>query len=129
MVHPDEGLLLPSADHLYYFYAFFVNGDYTDHSPELHAWDIEFTQKETSEEWGTLLRHWKERHVTGMNDVHPKVVAAGRLLIDGDIEEAMEVLSEFFDIDAKRNTHPGVVALLESCRDSTALSASSGMRV
>ena len=53
-----------------------------------------------------------------MSDVHPKVVEAGRLLQEGDIEEAMEALAEFFDEDAKRNTHLTVVSLLERCRDS-----------
>lgn len=52
------------------------------------------------------------------SEVHPTVIKAGELLIAGDIEEAMEKLSEFFDEDAKRNTHPVVVSLLESCRDS-----------
>lgn len=52
-----------------------------------------------------------------MADIHPKVVEAGDLLKSGDIEEAMSKLAEFFDEDAKRNTHPAVVALLESCRE------------
>lgn len=52
------------------------------------------------------------------DDIHPKVQEAGRLLIEGDIEEAMEALSAFFAEDAARNDHPAVKALLESCRDS-----------
>jgi hypothetical protein len=42
-------------------YALFVNGDYTDHSPQLLAWDITFSQKEVDEEWSTLLRHAKRK--------------------------------------------------------------------
>lgn len=38
-------------------YVLFINGDYTDHSPQLLAWDIEFSQKELTEEWSILLRH------------------------------------------------------------------------
>ena len=52
-------------------------------------------------------------------DVHPLVIAAGRFLVEeGDIEEAMGVLSAFFEAEARKETHPTVVALLESCRDS-----------
>ena len=43
--------------------ALFVNGDYTDHSPLLLAWDIEFNQKELDEEWNTLLRHGRRERM------------------------------------------------------------------
>ena len=38
-------------------YVLFILGDWSDKSPEFRAWDIEFTDKETTEEWLTLLRH------------------------------------------------------------------------
>lgn len=42
-------------------YVLFINGDYTNYSPMLLAWDIEFTVKETTEEWNTLLRHGRKK--------------------------------------------------------------------
>lgn len=41
-------------------YALFINGDYTDHSPQLKCWDIEFSDKELREEWTTLVRHGRK---------------------------------------------------------------------
>lgn len=38
-------------------YVLFMNGDYTNYSPVLLAWDIEFSQKELREEWAMLRRH------------------------------------------------------------------------
>ena len=52
------------------------------------------------------------------DDVDERVAKAGYLLIAGDIEEAMEALSGFFDEAAENNSHPAVKGLLESCRDS-----------
>ena len=40
-------------------YVFFILGDWTDKSPEFRAWDIEFTEKELTEEWRMLLAHGK----------------------------------------------------------------------
>jgi hypothetical protein len=43
-------------------YAFFVNGDYSDMSPQFPPpWDIEFTQKEMFEEWMALVRHGRKK--------------------------------------------------------------------
>lgn len=44
-------------------YALFINGDYTNYSPQLRAWDIEFTQKELTEEWRVLLRQGRKMGV------------------------------------------------------------------
>ena len=42
-------------------YALFMNGDYTTFSPQLLAWDIEYSYKELFEEWQTLLRHGRRK--------------------------------------------------------------------
>ena len=41
-------------------YALFINGDYKSYSPSLLCWDIEFTDKELTEEWAMLLRHGRQ---------------------------------------------------------------------
>ena len=51
-------------------------------------------------------------------DTHPKVVEAAMFLAQGNIENAMDRLAEFFEIDADRNDHPAVKSLLNSCQDS-----------
>ena len=42
-------------------YALFLNGDYTNYSPQLLAWDIEYPQKRLFEEWNGLLRHGRKK--------------------------------------------------------------------
>jgi hypothetical protein len=56
--------------------------------------------------------------MTDVSKIAVKVQEARRKLLEGDIVEAMDLLADFFNEDAKRNDHPAVKSLLESCRDS-----------
>lgn len=38
-------------------YAFFVNGDYRKRTPELLAWDIEFSKRDLEENWTMMMNH------------------------------------------------------------------------
>lgn len=38
-------------------YAFFVNGNYREHTPEFLSWDVEFSSGELHENWAMLLNH------------------------------------------------------------------------
>ena len=42
-------------------YAFFVNGDYRTMTPELLAWDIEFTPDELRTTWAQLLNYGRQK--------------------------------------------------------------------
>ena len=44
-------------------YAFFVNGDYKPPSPELLAWDIEFSKRELGENMSALLNHARHKRL------------------------------------------------------------------
>lgn len=44
-------------------YVFFVNGDYTDHSPQLLAWELTFTQRELDANWAMMRRFALKRGI------------------------------------------------------------------
>lgn len=52
-----HGLGIPHAR----LYSLFVNGDYRGYTPEMLAWDIEFSARELQENWTMLMHYARKR--------------------------------------------------------------------
>ena len=57
-------------------------------------------------------------------DVHPDLVRAMQFINDGLLIQAIDAIADYIKEDRARETHPGVVSLLESVETSLRIAAS-----